>query len=560
MSCGLPTAAGVLRCRDCVRAYRSQTDYRTLALREQGHDCAMCPAWKNRLIDRFYAWRRGQHGVLAVLLFAVRRWRRVEVDHIRRLASGGTHDRRNLQVLCRAHHARKTRAERNRRSVKPWPWKPWLAVACVVVIVAAVKHPNSIPFWQLALAGFAGLAGLFLLARARLRRAQLDRLWNADLVGLPKILKKENRGVIGWHLLLRSRETAYHVIPRNSGRKIVGTGWHWVKLPATKSTPAPKLPRYQPERLTLYYKGLFVPPDQRRRCEEIVSDMLGCRYRGVWDPARDRAELIPAPLPELVQPFPASPNPDLLLFALGEEGPVAWNVIEAPHLLVCGGTGSGKTATLRTVADAALRAGWEVAVADIKRIELRSLRGREGVVNFETELQAIARLISGTKSIMEDRYYAIETGACTRESYQPSLLVIDEVAEFVDDIRDWWKNPADGSRPHTGEPPVLTHLASLARKGRSARIHLAVGIQRPDVRFLSGSARDQYGARVACGPMSPDGSRMMFGDGVSARQVEQVPGRGLLQVGAGQPERLQVAWLPDEPGQPEPASPPVTAV
>ena len=33
------------------------------------------------------------------------------VDHIRPLRLGGTHDRWNLQALCRSCHARKTRAE-----------------------------------------------------------------------------------------------------------------------------------------------------------------------------------------------------------------------------------------------------------------------------------------------------------------------------------------------------------------------------------------------------------------------------------------------------------------
>lgn len=34
-----------------------------------------------------------------------------EVDHVRRLADGGTHDERNLQALCKSCHSRKTARE-----------------------------------------------------------------------------------------------------------------------------------------------------------------------------------------------------------------------------------------------------------------------------------------------------------------------------------------------------------------------------------------------------------------------------------------------------------------
>ena len=41
------------------------------------------------------------------------------VDHIINLASGGTHDRHNLQALCTPHHTRKTLAEA--RSARQYP-------------------------------------------------------------------------------------------------------------------------------------------------------------------------------------------------------------------------------------------------------------------------------------------------------------------------------------------------------------------------------------------------------------------------------------------------------
>ena len=40
----------------------------------------------------------------------------IDVDHVRPQRAGGTHERTNLQSLCRPHHAQKTQADMTR-----WP-------------------------------------------------------------------------------------------------------------------------------------------------------------------------------------------------------------------------------------------------------------------------------------------------------------------------------------------------------------------------------------------------------------------------------------------------------
>lgn len=84
-------------CSPCLGAYRRSVDYRGLAMRRYGPNCRMCPQWINRHFRR-----------------------RLEVDHRKALALGGTHAVTNLQVLCRWHHSRKTRADIARMRGHRW--------------------------------------------------------------------------------------------------------------------------------------------------------------------------------------------------------------------------------------------------------------------------------------------------------------------------------------------------------------------------------------------------------------------------------------------------------
>jgi 5-methylcytosine-specific restriction endonuclease McrA len=549
MDCGGKVAPNVRRCRDCVRKKRAEVDYRALALKAYGHDCAYCPKWLNRRRDRFYAWRRAQVGVWAVLLYGFRRWPNVQADHILRLASGGSNDLSNLQMLCIRHHARKTRTEGKPiriRGIRRFRLRHGFAgLELLAAGLLALIRPHHVSPVPVVLGGLLAAGILVVLVLSRMRNRVLDRLWNADLIGLPKQPKQQGR------------KTDF-IVPRSRGRGITGSGWHWQRIDGRK------LPRYQPARLTLRYRGKYLPPEQQAKAVSTVSAMLGRPFRARWDHANDRAVLEPIPaLPEQVDPFPHDGDPGSLTFAVSESGPVAWNVRGAggaPHCLVVGETGLGKTSSLRVFIDQALQAGWEVHIGDPKQIELRNDRNR--VASYETEIEDIGDLIINIKATMTDRYRQIKAAldvGNTPPQFRPLLLVVDEVAELIEELRKLMRNPPGGGKGSASEHPAVLDLFSIARLGRSARIHLLVGMQRPDARLLTGNARDQFGARLACGPMSADGARMMFGDGTTAKAVEHVPGRALWQVGSGEPVRLQVAWLPDTPATPVSASSPKTA-
>ena len=134
-----------------------------------------------------------------------------------------------------------------------------------------------------------------------------------------------------------------------------------------------------------------------------------------------------------------------------------------------------------------------------------------------------------------------------RVAFGPVLLVVDEAADLLATTKG--KSGEDRLRA------ALQHkagelIAELARKGRSAAIHLIVAIQRPETAQLGdqgGAMRNNLIARLALGNLDADGLRML---GVSstdpvALALDGTPGRAICVGFAGDPRPsvCQVAWL-----------------
>lgn len=240
----------------------------------------------------------------------------------------------------------------------------------------------------------------------------------------------------------------------------------------------------------------------------------------------------------------AATDPLSLPIAIGDDGEViSWEPIVASHILVAGRTNSGKTVALRTVVEQCLATGWKVFVADPKRVDFT--RYRQYGVQVATTREAIAALISDYWHEQERRYEQLERD--DESVFQRWLLVLDEAAEGLNEQQEWWK--AEGKRQAASgstDSPALVQFRSLARKCRQASMHLAVGIQRPDVEFLPGDARANLGCRISLSSLDEQGARMMWGRADVGRDVPKIKGRGYVDVGDG-PVPAQTLWTPPPP-------------
>lgn len=206
-----------------------------------------------------------------------------------------------------------------------------------------------------------------------------------------------------------------------------------------------------------------------------------------------------------------------------------WHPRKDVHLLIIGGTGGGKTVAEHGVIQRLTQAGWRTWLVDGKRIEFIGYREWENVEMLAQRLDEQIRLIKLAHDTMNARYDLIMESKVRVADLDPIVLVIDEVTSLLFAIKERYQETKEkGMR---ASHPVLGWIADIARLGRSSKIHLVLGLQRPDADFVGGEMRDNFGARLSLGKLqSKEASIMMWQDPAIGVSVPNIKGRGVSYV------------------------------
>jgi hypothetical protein len=222
------------------------------------------------------------------------------------------------------------------------------------------------------------------------------------------------------------------------------------------------------------------------------------------------------------------------------------------HVLLAGATGSGKGGAIRAATAAALEAGWQVVVLDPKEAgeyAWLELLGVPVITDLREQVEALEHLVRvrRARQALVRRHGVDGWHELPDSGFRPVLLVVDEAADLLASTKG--KSGEDRLRA-TLQHKAGELIAELARKGRSAGIHLLVAIQRPETAQLGeqgGALRNNLTARLALGSLDADGLRML---GVAATDpvslaLDGTPGRAICVGFAGDPRPsvCQVAWL-----------------
>lgn len=237
---------------------------------------------------------------------------------------------------------------------------------------------------------------------------------------------------------------------------------------------------------------------------------------------------------------------------------LALDVLRTPHVLLAGATGSGKGGAIRAALAGALEAGWQAIVLDPKESGEYRWVHQLAVPVFSSIGEHVCAL-EVIEGVRERRQTLIkqhgvdgwrELPPDVRAGWRPILLVVDEAADLLVAV----KGRSAPQREYAAvQHQAATLIAQLARKGRTAGIHLIVAIQRPDTAQLGdggGALRNNLTARLALGTLDAEGTRML---GIPSSDpivttLDGTPGRGIC-VGFGddpRPSACQVAWLEQE--------------
>lgn len=293
----------------------------------------------------------------------------------------------------------------------------------------------------------------------------------------------------------------------------------------------------------------------RQRIENVQAARLPGRWRAKWDLEKDRVlfEVRPV-MPTMVVHEPPAQIPALthssykacrVPFVVDEDGRVQfWQPSVSPHMLIIGGTGSGKTASEHTLVTAFALLGWRIWILDGKRVEFAGFRDYPNVELVAAKTGDQVRMIHAAHELMEERYTLIEEGRARVDEFEPLLLVIDEYVTFKGRVQRWYKTVKPKGAP--AQPPVFDLVADLLRLARTAKIHLVLGTQRPDAEFLGGEMRDNFGARFSLGRLSPQGANMMWDSfTIGVAMPRNVRGRGVTLDEHSNPVEVQGFFTPD---------------
>lgn len=240
-----------------------------------------------------------------------------------------------------------------------------------------------------------------------------------------------------------------------------------------------------------------------------------------------------------------------LHIAMGQDtsgAEVVTNLVAAPHMLVCGATGTGKSTFMNALLVSLLMQHGpdtlNLMLVDPKQIELTQFNGLPHLIGkVATSPAEVPAMLLWLIMEMESRYAefrrvaARDIAAYNRlarsrrsvEALPYIVLVIDELADLM----------------LIGDDTIEQRICRLAQKSRATGIHIVLATQRPSVDVVTGSIKANFPARVAFAVSSSTDSRVVL-DGPGA---ETLMGKGdmIFQTqGRSRQQRVQGSWVDED--------------
>lgn len=189
---------------------------------------------------------------------------------------------------------------------------------------------------------------------------------------------------------------------------------------------------------------------------------------------------------------------------------LSWDLSRAPHALIAGDSGSGKTAVLMTFLAQLLAGGAELRVVDPKAefLFLESILPEGSVVRDFSDvlslLKCMTEEMARRNEVIAEQTKKLKSLGLTGSDLgmKPTILVIDEVGSLV----------AGVERKQFQE--FIGYLTKIVQMGRSSLTNVILTTQQPNAQVVSTAIRDQLSFRILMGKPSPELKRMVFGDGV----------------------------------------------
>lgn len=280
-----------------------------------------------------------------------------------------------------------------------------------------------------------------------------------------------------------------------------------------------------------------------------------------WDVGKQRPQVyldrrrvvVEVPLPPAAQEYKvqlsqltgSNHNGKVCVLGPNERGvTVSLHLSDIIHILIGGETGAGKTYTMRQLARQLANGVNRIVLADGKRGDglgiLNGLPGQIGPIAIDRN--ATLDALGWVYDEMTSRYDVVAEQRGGRAwvdgeigAPQHIIVLFDEFQVYRDDSE------------------MMKAVHTLVSMGRSARVHVIAGTQKPTVKMfgkdVGGATRDQFGTRLAHWVQSYQASNAIVGDREPRADYLLPQGDAYVLGNAGGCplcERVQIAYVPED--------------
>ena len=258
---------------------------------------------------------------------------------------------------------------------------------------------------------------------------------------------------------------------------------------------------------------------------------------------------------EIMDSFINKDKDNKLLIALGKDikGEIkTYSINKAPHMLVAGATGSGKSVCINCILASILMRTKpdevKILLVDPKKVELSMYNGVPHLLRpVVTDPKEAAIALQKIVSEMEHRYDLFEEKKVKnidsynemverenkRRSQDDKLAKLPFIVVIVDELADLMM---------VASKEVEDAIMRITQMARAAGIHLIIATQRPSTDVITGVIKANIPTRIAFAVSSGIDSRTIL----DMQGAEKLLGRGdmlFLPQGENAPTRIQGAWI-----------------
>ncbi len=239
-----------------------------------------------------------------------------------------------------------------------------------------------------------------------------------------------------------------------------------------------------------------------------------------------------------------------LLVPLGRDTagrPIVMDLARAPHMLIAGQTGAGKSVCINTIITGLLMQhgpeSLRFVMVDPKMVELPGYNGIPHLMGkVITDVEQVMGALTWLLLQMDDRYqFFREAGVRNVDAYnalarrRKSMEPLPYIVLIVDELADLMMTAAED---------VERQICRLAQMARATGIHLILATQRPSTDVVTGLIKANFPTRIAFSVTSQIDSRVIL----DQPGAERLLGRGdmlLMRPDASKLFRVQGCFVDD---------------